>query len=85
MSAASMDSLPDEFTNTDILTAGSWQRRDYASLSGLGTIAAMYTNHCVVFEVLSKTCKSCEANENKKASINIRYLNTIAKLTIMVL
>ena len=42
---------------------------------------------CVVFEVLSKTCKSCETNEIKKALNNVShlYLNMIAKLTIMVL
>ena len=75
MSAATMEcrkvSLQDEFSedsiaNNDISTGGAWQRRGYASLNGLVTIVAMDTNQYVHFEMLSKTCKSCEAIEKKK-------------------
>ena len=77
MSAASMEcrkiSLQDEVrednvANIDISTDGALQRRGYASLNGLVAIVAMDTNQCVDFEVLSKTCKSCEANEKKKST-----------------
>ena len=77
MSAASLEcrkvSLQDEFkedsiANIDISTDGAWQRRGYASLNGLVTIIAMDTNQCVDFEVLSKICKNCEANEKKKGT-----------------
>ena len=43
----------------------AWQRRGYASLNGLVTVVAMDTNKCVDFEVLSKTCKTCEVLEKK--------------------
>ena len=74
--------------NIDISTAGAWQRRGYASLNGLVTIIAMDTNQCVDFEVLAKTCKSCESNEKKKGTEQYETFKSqhgFAKLVIMVL
>ena len=85
MSAPSLEcrkvSLQDEFkedsiANIDISTDGAWQRRGYASLNGLVTIIAMDTNQCVDFEVVSKICKSCEANEKKKGTEHYETFKT---------
>ena len=48
--------------------ATPWQRRGYASLTGLATVIAMDTNQCVDFEVLSKVCKTCEVLEKKNGA-----------------
>ena len=57
------ESTDDSVANIEISTDGAWQRRGYASLNGLVTVVAMDTNKCVDFEVLSKTCKTCEVLE----------------------
>ena len=59
------ESTDDSVANIEISTDGAWQRRGYASLNGLVTVVTMDTNKCVDFEVLSKTCKTCEVLEKK--------------------
>ena len=59
---------------------GAWQRRGYASLNRLVTIVVMDANKCVDFEVLSKTCKTCEVLEKKDAETYIKTM--IVELTM---
>ena len=71
MLAASNELLAQRFG--DESTDGAWQRRGYASLNGLVTVVAMDTNKCVDFEILSKTCKTCEVLDKKGAETYKNY------------
>ena len=45
---------------------GTWQKRGYASLNGAVTVIGLDNGKCLAYDCMAKSCKSCQAWENKK-------------------
>ena len=58
----------DNIANIDISADGTWQRRGYASLNGAVTVTGIDNGKCLVFQALTKVCKSCQAWEQPKGT-----------------
>lgn len=54
---------------------GSWQRRGYSSLNGVGTIISVDTGKILDTTILSRYCKTCAVNENMKTEKPDEYEN----------
>ena len=56
----------DEIVNIDASFDGTWQKRGFSSLNGVGIVIAKDTGKCIDYHVLSKKCSGCAAWEDRK-------------------
>ena len=73
MIQASVEVKENEITDIGILYDGTWQKRGYSSLNGVGTAISITTVKVLDCEVLSRHCKSCTIHYPLKESNPAEY------------
>ena len=64
--------LNDNVHDVDVSIDGTWQRRGHSSPNGITTVSSADSGKCIDFQVLTKSCKSCQYWDGKILTLMIQ-------------